>query len=230
MLGRPRGIGARVQELLLAGWTNRKIRRETGCGSATVSYHAKKLGISASSRPTYDWSAVAAEIMNGATFPDCERMFGCKISSFYRAVRNGLIPKPLAKRSKAWISPEQLSEVLMGKSGRGPRWRMKSKLLKEGVFEPHCSICLLEKWLGQRLPLRLDHIDGNGTNFALSNLRLLCGNCDSLQDTFCHKNVKAGVAKPVDAVDLKSTAQKRAGANPVARTKAPVVEQKTRLI
>lgn len=204
----PHGIGVRVQELLLAGWTNRKIRRETGCGSATVSYHAKKLGVSASSRPTYNWSDVTKAIEAGASFEECQKQFGCTNTSFYRALRNGKIPRPEARRPKSFLTPEQLSVILTGQSGRGPRWRMKTKLLKEGVFEYRCSSCDLDEWLGQQLPLRLDHIDGDSTNFALDNLRLLCGNCDSLQDTFCHKNIKykAGVAKSVDAVGLNPAA------------------------
>ena len=66
---------------------------------------------------------------------------------------------------------------------------IKSKLIREGILEKKCISCGLDKWLGEELPLRLDHIDGDCGNFVIDNLRLLCGNCDSIQDTFAHKNV-----------------------------------------
>jgi hypothetical protein len=204
----PHGIGPRVRELLLDGWSNRKIRRETGCGSATVSYHAGQLGISTARRPTYDWSKVAVAIRDGASFDECRELFGCTTRTFYAAINAGKIPRPARRRPASFRTPEQLAAFLMGKSGWGPRGRMKKKLLDEKVLEYRCAVCGLDTWMGQKLPLRIDHIDGDGTNYEIKNFRLLCGNCDSLQDTFCHKNIgkKAGVAKSVDAVDLKSAA------------------------
>ena len=51
-----------------------------------------------------------------------------------------------------------------------------------------CDICQISQWLGKRLPLVLDHIDGNSDNWQLTNLRLICSNCDSLTDTYKGKN------------------------------------------
>src|SRR6476661_3956473 len=43
-----------------------------------------------------------------------------------------------------------------------------------------CGLCgLSERWNGQPLAFVLDHIDGDATNNARSNLRLVCPNCDS---------------------------------------------------
>jgi hypothetical protein len=199
----PHGIGPKVQELLRQGYTNRRIRRELGVGSATVTYHAKKLGISTARRPTYMWTAVQAAIDNGATFRDLHPIFGLSSTTFYHAVRTGKVTRPgrLSGRLQTYLTPEQLSERLAGKSGRGPRWRMKQKLLETGRLKYECALCKLSKWLGEVLPLRLDHIDGDGTNFSLSNLRLLCGNCDSIQATYCHRNIKKPVtqARAADA-------------------------------
>ena len=187
LMSGPHGIGPKVQELLRAGRSNRSIRRELGVGSATVSYHAKKIGISTARRPTYSWIEIQLAIDGGADFSAIQSRFGCANTSFYRAVREGKISRPVP-RSRS-MTPEVLAEKLMGKEGRGPRWRMKKKLLKSGRLEYRCGECGLDEWRGQILPLRLDHIDGNGKNFVIANLRLLCGNCDSLQETFCHRNV-----------------------------------------
>jgi 5-methylcytosine-specific restriction endonuclease McrA len=35
-----------------------------------------------------------------------------------------------------------------------------------------------------KVPIQLDHIDGNSENNSLQNLRLLCPNCHSLTPTF----------------------------------------------
>lgn len=51
-----------------------------------------------------------------------------------------------------------------------------------------CEICNLFEWLGQKLPLVLDHIDGNSRDWSLGNLRLICSNCDSLTLTYKGKN------------------------------------------
>lgn len=47
-----------------------------------------------------------------------------------------------------------------------------------------CEVCELTEWLGQDIPLELDHIDGNPDNNIESNLRLICPNCHALTDTY----------------------------------------------
>lgn len=49
--------------------------------------------------------------------------------------------------------------------------------------------------LTSRVPLALDHIDGNWKNNSIENLRLLCPNCHSLTDTFGYLNSNAVRAK-----------------------------------
>jgi len=52
-----------------------------------------------------------------------------------------------------------------------------------------CSICNLGNiWNNKEIVLVLDHIDGNSENNNLSNLRLVCPNCDSQLPTFKSKN------------------------------------------
>lgn len=47
-----------------------------------------------------------------------------------------------------------------------------------------CLSCGLNEWLGEKLTLELDHIDGDNTNNVRANLRALCPNCHSQTPTW----------------------------------------------
>ena len=52
-----------------------------------------------------------------------------------------------------------------------------------------CALCYLpSEWNGAPLALVLDHIDGDSTNNARDNLRLVCPNCDSQLPTYKSRN------------------------------------------
>lgn len=55
-----------------------------------------------------------------------------------------------------------------------------------------CEICKRSEWMGKKIPLSVDHIDGKHGNNLVINLRLICANCDMQLDTFGAKNKGEG--------------------------------------
>ncbi|MFD8213079.1 HNH endonuclease signature motif containing protein [Streptomyces sp. NPDC059697] len=67
---------------------------------------------------------------------------------------------------------------------RMPSNRLKKAMESLGV-PMRCALCGTDPvWLGEPLPLEVDHIDGNWRNNRIENLRLLCPNCHSTTDTY----------------------------------------------
>jgi 5-methylcytosine-specific restriction endonuclease McrA len=73
-----------------------------------------------------------------------------------------------------------------GKSHSGNQPSTKRLILK--IRGHQCEICSRKDWDGGKIPLVLDHIDGNSDNWKMDNLRLVCGNCNMLLPTFTSKN------------------------------------------
>ena len=76
-------------------------------------------------------------------------------------------------------------------SGRGFSARFVKSYLRE-TSGTVCSICKNTTWNGEEIPLVMDHVDGNPENWNLSNLRLVCGNCDMQLPTYKGKNRGSG--------------------------------------
>jgi hypothetical protein len=66
----------------------------------------------------------------------------------------------------------------------------KLRLLENSILENKCSRCGIENWLGEKISLELDHIDGDNWNNKRENIRLLCPNCHAITDNYKGKNRK----------------------------------------
>ena len=67
-------------------------------------------------------------------------------------------------------------------------YKLKRRLIQEGLKDNICERCRLSEWQGAPIPLELHHINGNNRDNRLENLALLCPNCHALTESYRGKN------------------------------------------
>lgn len=84
------------------------------------------------------------------------------------------------------------------------RNQLKKRLLDEGLLEYKCKKCgNIGEWMGEKISLELDHINGVNNDNRLENLRILCPNCHSQTQTYRNKNKKIEkIVKPNNLSDV----------------------------
>jgi hypothetical protein len=70
------------------------------------------------------------------------------------------------------------------------RHNVKLRLIAAGLKENRCEECGLTEWLGRPLAMALHHVNGDGRDNRLENLRLLCPNCHSQTENFSGRGRK----------------------------------------
>ncbi len=84
-------------------------------------------------------------------------------------------------------------EQILVKQSTFQSYKLKHRLFKEGVKRPVCELCGWSRVSEDgRIPVELDHINGDRYDSRIENLRILCPNCHSLQSTHRGKNKKRG--------------------------------------
>jgi hypothetical protein len=88
-------------------------------------------------------------------------------------------------------NPKIPLETILQKNFSFQSFKLKKKLFRAGLKPQHCEECGWAQCAeGGRLPLELDHINGDRNDNRLKNLRILCPNCHSLKST--HRGLNMG--------------------------------------
>ena len=81
-----------------------------------------------------------------------------------------------------------LSDILV-KHSTFQSFKLKKRLFLEDLKKPQCELCgWAEQSVDGRIPLELDHVNGDHYDNRIENLRILCPNCHSLQPTHRGRN------------------------------------------
>jgi hypothetical protein len=88
------------------------------------------------------------------------------------------------------IGPKRPVEEYLKENSVVQSFKLKGRLITEGLKEHKCECCGITEWNGKPAPIELDHINGNHHDNRLENLRILCPNCHAQTDTYRGKNKK----------------------------------------
>jgi len=78
------------------------------------------------------------------------------------------------------------NSVLFVENSSCSRSTIKRRIIDECLIEYKCTICdNTGEWLGKKITLILDHINGVNNDNRLDNLRFLCPNCNATLNTHC---------------------------------------------
>jgi len=142
----------------------------------------------------YEREALAGALRRARSLADVIRSLGgTPKASTYRRLGlslevHGLSTAHLPPRARRNRRRRPLEELLTA-GAHVDNGQLRRRLLEEEHFEHRCRICGRATWLGEPIPLELDHINGDRTDNRRENLRMICPNCHAQTPTYRGRNI-----------------------------------------
>ena len=112
-----------------------------------------------------------------------------KYLDFYKIDYSHFTGPGWSKGMKGIGKPRMSLDDILVSSSNFQSFKLKNRLFLAKIKFPQCEECgWAEKSKDGRLPLELDHINGDAHDNRLENLRVLCPNCHSLKPTHRGRN------------------------------------------
>jgi hypothetical protein len=92
------------------------------------------------------------------------------------------------KKSGLCSRTQPLNEILVEDSSFASSYKLKKRLFQEKIKDEICEQCLNTEWMGQPIPLELEHRNGVNTDHRIENLLILCPNCHAQTPFYRGKN------------------------------------------
>ena len=88
---------------------------------------------------------------------------------------------------------------------------LKNRTVRAGLKDGSCEECGVADWRGRPLSMALHHVNGDGRDNRLENLRLLCPNCHGQTENFAgraanHRLAESSVASRAARASLPASA------------------------
>ncbi len=114
-----------------------------------------------------------------------------KYIKFYSLDTSHFHGKAWNKGMRGRYLPILLTEDILKENTDFQSFKLKKRLFIEKIKLPKCEECgWAKKSEDGRIPVELDHINGDRYDNRIENLRILCPNCHSLKLTHRGKNKK----------------------------------------
>lgn len=105
---------------------------------------------------------------------------------------NNMQRNPMSNETKKKISNTLKKDIIVNETHKKniskKALHLKDRLYRDGVKERKCEICGITEWQGKEINFQLHHINGNHSDNRIENLQILCPNCHSQTDNYCHLN------------------------------------------
>ena len=177
----------------------KKLGKEPGLGDQRLRAHMAALNVDASHfkrRGTTSWTdeTLRSAVATSRSYAEAIRKLGLiPAGGNYDAVRRRIDALALDTShmtGKGWSRGRRVERAALPleKVLVAGRWvasdTLKKRLFKAGLKHAACEICgWAERAPDGRIPVELDHINGDKNDNRIENLRILCPNCHSLQPT-----------------------------------------------